>query len=102
MSALDEVAALPGGGAVAAVAAQVHGNPGAIRDIANRWSEAVGDCVGHAGTVRAAVADVTQDWQGSAATAFTAFMGRFRAAAHGAQHALNPAPRAFPGGARTP
>ncbi|HKB32019.1 MAG TPA: WXG100 family type VII secretion target [Streptosporangiaceae bacterium] len=91
MSALDEVAALPGGGAVAAVAAQVHGNPGAIRDIANRWSEAVGDCVGHAGTVRAAVADVTQDWQGSSATAFTAFMGRFGAAAHGAQQALNTA-----------
>src|SRR5260370_665038 len=91
MSALDEVAALPGGGAVAAVVAQVEVNPAAARATATGWAEAVGDCVGHAGTVRAAVADVTQDWQGSSATAFTAFMGRFGAAAHGAQQALNTA-----------
>ena len=55
MSASDEVAGLPGGEALAALAAQVRGNPGAIRDIANRWSEAAGDCAAHAGSVKAAV-----------------------------------------------
>jgi WXG100 family type VII secretion target len=99
MSASDEVAALPGGGALAALAAQVRGNPAAIRDVANRWSSAAGRCEAHAGSVKAAVGDVTQDWQGTSATAFAAFMGRFGAAGEAAEHALGAAARTLRGAA---
>ena len=91
MTASDEVAGLPGGEALAALAAEVRGNPGAIREIANRWSEAAGDCGAHAGTVKMAVADVTQEWQGASATAFAALMSRFGAASRRAEHALKAA-----------
>ncbi len=97
MSASDEVAGLPGGEALAALAAQVHGNPAAIRDIANRWSAAAGDCATHAGNVQAAVADVGHEWQGSSASAFAAFMGRFGAAGRGAEQALDAAARELRG-----
>lgn len=88
MSASDEVAGLPGGQAIAALAAQVKGNPAAIRDIAGSWAEAAGDCSAHADTVRRAVSEVSHDWQGSSATAFAAFMRRFARASRGVQHAL--------------
>ena len=91
MTASDEVAGLPGGDALAALAAQVRGDPGAIREIANRWSEAAGDCGAHAGTVKTAVADVTQEWQGASAAAFAALMSRFGAACRRAEHALKAA-----------
>ena len=91
MTASDEVAGLPGGEALAALAAQLRGKPGAIREIANRWSEAAGDCGVHAGTVQTAVADVTQEWQGVSATAFAALMSRFGAACRRAEHALKAA-----------
>jgi uncharacterized protein YukE len=97
MSAADEVARLPGGEAVAALATQVRGNPGAIRDIANRWSAAAGKCGGHAGSVKEAVGDLTQDWQGTSATAFAAFMGRFGSAGMAAEQALNAAARTLRG-----
>ena len=101
MSASDEVASLPGGGAVAAFAAQVRGNPGAIRAIANRWSEAAADCAAHTGSVRAGAADVTQVWKGTSATAFAAFMGRFGAAGMAAEDALRAAARTLRGAAGT-
>jgi uncharacterized protein YukE len=101
MSASDEVAGLPGGEALAALAAQVHGNPGAIRDIASRWSAAAGKCEAHAGSVKAAVGEVLQDWQGTSATAFGAFMGRFGAAGAVAEQALGAAARTLRGVAGT-
>ena len=91
MSASEEVAGLPGGEALAALAAQVDANPAAIRYIADRWSVAAGNCGTHAGHVRAAVTDVGQEWQGTSATAFAAFMGRFGAAGRGAEQALDAA-----------
>lgn len=91
MGASEEVAGLPGGQALAVLAAQVRGNPAAIRDIASSWAEAAGGCSAHAGAVRRAVFDVGHDWQGSSATEFTSFMSRFAEASRTARQALRAA-----------
>lgn len=88
MSASDEVAGLPGGQALAALAAQVQAKPGAIRDIAKRWSQAAHDCQTHEASVNRAVSEVGDDWKGSSADAFATFMGRFTTAGGSAREAL--------------
>jgi WXG100 family type VII secretion target len=91
MSASDEVAGLPGGQALAALAAQVQVKPGTIRDIAKRWSRAAADCQVHSASVNNAVSEVGQDWKGTSAEAFAAFMGGFSDAGSDARQALNAA-----------
>lgn len=91
MSASDEVTGLPGGQPLAALAQLVHADTQAIRDIAGSWSEAAGDCEYHTGMVRTAVAEVGQDWKGSSASAFVAFMGRFNGAGLAAHRSLKSA-----------
>ncbi len=97
MSASDEVAGLPGGQALAALAAQVRVKAGPIRDIAKRWSQAAGDCQAHTASVNKAVAEVAHDWKGTSAEAFATFMSRFSAAGHDAQQTLRSAARTLDG-----
>lgn len=76
MSALDEVAALPGGVELAALADKVEtAQPQAVRDIAHRWKQAAGKCGDQTGVVQRSVGQLDGAWEGKSADAFVAYMG---------------------------
>ena len=78
MSAKDEVAALPGGQAVAALAEKVDtARPEAVRDIATRWKDAATKCGDSGNAVQQSVSRLDGAWEGTSADGFVAYMGEF-------------------------
>jgi len=89
VSAVDEVAGLPDGDAVAGIARKVDkAQPQAIRDIATRWRDAAAKCGDGSRAVTGAVNQLDGAWEGASADAFTAYMGTFNKAAGSVGEAL--------------
>lgn len=86
MSLADAVAALPGGGAFAALWTHVNGDPGAISDIASKLNSAADKAETSARTISKTAGEVGDAWHGPAAQSFSAYMNHFGAAA-GSVHA---------------
>ncbi|SMD07604.1 transglycosylase SLT domain-containing protein [Lentzea albidocapillata] len=75
MSAMDEVAALPGGAELAALADKIEtAQPQAVRDIANRWKQAAGKCGDHTNVLQRSVTQLDGAWEGKSADGFVAYM----------------------------
>lgn len=75
MSAMDEVAALPGGADLAALADKIEtAQPQAVRDIASRWKQAAGKCGDQTNVVQRSVAQLDGAWEGRSADGFVAYM----------------------------
>lgn len=75
MSAMDEVAALPGGADLAALADKIEtAQPQAVRDIASRWKQAAGKCGDQTNVVQRSVAQLDGAWEGKSADGFVAYM----------------------------
>ncbi|WP_285637246.1 transglycosylase SLT domain-containing protein [Lentzea sp. NBRC 102530] len=73
---MDEVAALPGGAELAALADKVEtAQPQAVRDIATRWKQAAGKCGDQTGVLQRSVAQLDGGWEGKSADGFVAYMG---------------------------
>jgi len=89
MSVVDEVAGLPGGQALAALAAQVQGSPAAVHDLANRWSKVANDSAVSTAGVGRAVSRVRQTWLGSSNDALTDLMSQFGRAGEATQQSLS-------------
>ncbi|MEV8441514.1 transglycosylase SLT domain-containing protein [Actinosynnema sp. NPDC051121] len=78
MGASDEVAGLPGGQALAQLAAKVDtARPDAVKEIANRWKQAAAKAVESGDAVRQSVARLDGAWQGGSADGFVAYMEGF-------------------------
>lgn len=89
MSAVDEVAGLPGGAAVAEIARKVEtAQPQAVRDIATHWRESAGKCGDGGKSVTGAVNALDGAWEGGSADAFTGYMGNFTKAGTSVSEAL--------------
>ncbi|GAA3042126.1 NlpC/P60 family protein [Streptosporangium longisporum] len=88
MSAVDAVAALPGGQALAALAKKTDGDPGAIRAIAARWRRAAGSSTEPFALLNKAVKQVDTAWKGASADAFVAYMRRYDSAGTSLREAL--------------
>ncbi|MGC5016561.1 NlpC/P60 family protein [Streptosporangium sp. DT93] len=88
MSAVDAVAALPGGQALATLAKKTDGDPGAIRAIAARWRKAAGSSAEPFALLGKAVHQVDTAWKGSSADAFVAYMRRYGSAGTSLRDAL--------------
>ena len=80
MSLADAVAALPGGGAFAALWAQVDGDPGGIDDLASRLRQAATKAEESTHRISRTAAEVGDAWHGPAAESFAGYMHRFGAA----------------------
>jgi WXG100 family type VII secretion target len=92
VSAKDEVAALPGGQALAGLAEKVErAQPQAVRDIAERWKQAVTSSDESGGDVARSVTTLDGGWEGDAADAFVVYMGRFGKAGESISRALTDA-----------
>ncbi|TWP53057.1 PPE domain-containing protein [Lentzea tibetensis] len=90
MSAKDEVAALPGGAPLAALADKVEtAQPEAVREIATRWRQAAGKCGDNTNTVQQSVNQLDGAWQGGSADGFVAYMGNFGKCGTAMAEALN-------------
>ncbi|AHI01936.1 hypothetical protein GCM10010174_85880 [Kutzneria viridogrisea] len=90
MSAVDEVAGLPGGGAVAEIARKVeNAQPQAVRDIAQHYRQAAGKCEEGGKAVTSSVNALDGAWEGGSASAFTTYMGNFTKAGSSVSEALN-------------
>jgi WXG100 family type VII secretion target len=90
MSAVDDVAGLPGGGAVADIARKVEkAQPQAIRDMAKHWRDSASKCDSQGKAVTSAVNALDGAWSGGSADAFTAYMGNFTKAGGSMSEALN-------------
>ncbi|MET1074677.1 MAG: WXG100 family type VII secretion target, partial [Umezawaea sp.] len=89
MSAKDEVAALPGGQALAALAAKVDtAQPEAVKEIATRWKEAADKCGESGNTVQQSVNQLDGAWEGVSADGFVAYMGEFTKSGNSLKDAL--------------
>lgn len=82
------VAALPGGQALAQIAAELDGNSAAINTVASAWTTAADNAATYTSKITDAVQDVADDWQGSAADAFTGLMRSFAEASSIVQQPL--------------
>ncbi|GDY32117.1 transglycosylase SLT domain-containing protein [Gandjariella thermophila] len=92
MGAKDEVAALPGGQALADLADKVDGaQPEAIRQIARHWTDAASRCGECDTAVKNSVAQLDGAWQGGSADGFVAYMAGFGNAGASLQQALTSA-----------
>jgi len=89
MSVVDEVAGLPGGQTLAAIAQQVLNGPAEVHDIANRWSKAANETTVCAAAVRGTVVRVGQTWLGGSNAAFTDLMSQFDRASSVASGSLS-------------
>lgn len=89
MSLPDEVAALPGGGPVAAAMTVIStADPDGMRDLATRWQRAA-DQYTSTGTALSGVTDQLHgQWTGAAATEFTGYVGSLNTACGSLSHAL--------------
>ncbi|MEV0676764.1 WXG100 family type VII secretion target [Actinosynnema sp. NPDC050436] len=78
MSAVDEVAALPGGQAVAQLAGKVEkARPEAVREIAARWRQAAAKGVESGNDIAQRVGQLDSAWEGGSADGFVAYMAEF-------------------------
>src|SRR5438309_2105550 len=90
MSAVDDVAGLPGGGPVADLARKVeNAQPQSIRDTATHWRDAAGKCGDLGKGVTGAVNALDGAWEGPSAEAFTGYIGNFTKAGGSVSEALN-------------
>ncbi|WP_191297889.1 transglycosylase SLT domain-containing protein [Lentzea cavernae] len=72
---MDEVAALPGGAELAALADKVEtAQPQAVRDIANRWKQAAGKCGDQTNVLQRSVTQLDGAWEGKSSDGFVAYM----------------------------
>ncbi|NUR88106.1 MAG: WXG100 family type VII secretion target, partial [Nonomuraea sp.] len=88
MSAPEAINGLPNGPTLAALAAQVTGDPGAIRGIAKRWRAAAGKVLARSGELGGAVTTVDLAWEGSSADAFVRYMSDYGRAGQDLHDAL--------------
>jgi WXG100 family type VII secretion target len=89
MSAKDEVAALPGGQAVAQLAEKVDtAQPEAVKEIATRWKNAATKCDECGNVVNQSVNQLDGAWEGSSADGFVAYMGDFTKSGNSLKDAL--------------
>ncbi|WP_329429444.1 WXG100 family type VII secretion target [Streptosporangium sp. NBC_01495] len=77
MSVREEIAKLPGGASLAALVDKVNGRPADIRDVAIRWRGLAGKVNEHIGSLRSAVVDVDNNWEGESANAFDVYMRNY-------------------------
>ncbi|WP_232837415.1 WXG100 family type VII secretion target [Lentzea terrae] len=90
MSAMDEVAALPGGAELAALADKIEtAQPQAVRDIANRWKQAAGKCGDQTNALQRSISQLDGAWEGKSADGFVAYMGNVMKAGTSMSDALN-------------
>ncbi|GGU18808.1 WXG100 family type VII secretion target [Lentzea flava] len=90
MSAMDEVAALPGGAELAALADKIEtAQPQAVRDIANRWKQAAGKCGDQTNAMQRSVSQLDGAWEGKSADGFVAYMGNLMKCGTSMTDALN-------------
>ncbi|GAB2825659.1 transglycosylase SLT domain-containing protein [Lentzea nigeriaca] len=90
MSAMDEVAALPGGAELAALADKIEtAQPQAVRDIANRWKQAAGKCGDQTNALQRSVSQLDGAWEGKSADGFVAYMGNLMKCGTSMTDALN-------------
>ncbi|MEV6606850.1 transglycosylase SLT domain-containing protein [Kutzneria sp. NPDC051319] len=90
MSAVDDVAGLPGGGEVADIARKVEkAQPSVVRDIATHWRDSASKCDNQGKAVTSAVNALDGAWSGGSADGFTAYMGNFTKAGGSMSEALN-------------
>ncbi|WP_406601492.1 transglycosylase SLT domain-containing protein [Lentzea miocenica] len=90
MSAMDEVAALPGGAELAALADKIEtAQPQAVRDIANRWKQAAGKCGDQTNVLQRSVSQLDGGWEGKSADGFVAYMGNLTKCGTSMADALN-------------
>lgn len=90
MSAMDEVAALPGGAELAALADKIEtAQPQAVRDIANRWKQAAGKCGDQTNVLQKSVTQLDGAWEGRSADGFVAYMGNVTKAGTSMADGLN-------------
>ncbi|KAA2260101.1 transglycosylase SLT domain-containing protein [Solihabitans fulvus] len=89
MSAKDEVAGLPGGAALAALADKVDSaQPDSVREIANQLTTAAGKCDESDTAVGKSVAQLDGAWEGKSAQGFTTYMADFTKAGGSVKDAL--------------
>lgn len=87
---MDEVAALPGGAELAALADKIEtAQPQAVRDIANRWKQAAGKCGDQTNALQRSVSQLDGAWEGKSADGFVAYMGNVTKAGTSMTDALN-------------
>jgi WXG100 family type VII secretion target len=90
VSAMDEVAALPGGAELAALADKIEtAQPQAVRDIANRWKQAAGKCGDQTNVLQKSVTQLDGAWEGKSADGFVAYMGKLTKCGTSMTDALN-------------
>ncbi|MFI6098579.1 transglycosylase SLT domain-containing protein [Lentzea sp. NPDC051213] len=90
MSAMDEVAALPGGAELAALADKIEtAQPQAVRDIANRWKQAGGKCGDQTNALQKSVSQMDGAWEGKSADGFVAYMANVTKCGTSMTEALN-------------
>ncbi|SDL68183.1 WXG100 family type VII secretion target [Lentzea albidocapillata subsp. violacea] len=90
MSAMDEVAALPGGAELAALADRIEtAQPQAVRDIANRWKHAAGKCGDQTNVLQRSVTQLDGAWEGRSADGFVAYMANVTKCGTSMAEALN-------------
>ncbi|MBB5954529.1 uncharacterized protein YukE [Saccharothrix tamanrassetensis] len=78
MSAVDEVAGLPGGQALAQLADKVAtARPEAVKEIADRWKQAATKGADAGNTVQQSVGRLDGAWEGGSADGFVAYMVEF-------------------------
>jgi WXG100 family type VII secretion target len=87
---MDEVAALPGGAELAALADKIEtAQPQAVRDIANRWKQAAGKCGDQTNVLQKSVTQLDGAWEGRSADGFVAYMGNVTKAGTSMADGLN-------------
>nr|WP_189252224.1 WXG100 family type VII secretion target [Lentzea flava] len=87
---MDEVAALPGGAELAALADKIEtAQPQAVRDIANRWKQAAGKCGDQTNAMQRSVSQLDGAWEGKSADGFVAYMGNLMKCGTSMTDALN-------------
>ncbi|RKT51604.1 transglycosylase SLT domain-containing protein [Saccharothrix australiensis] len=90
MSAVDEVAGLPGGQALAELAGKVEkARPEAVREIANRWRQAAAKCAESGNAVQQSVGRLDGAWEGGSADGFVAYMAEFTKGGNALHDALD-------------
>jgi WXG100 family type VII secretion target len=90
VSAMDEVAALPGGAELTALADKIEtAQPQAVRDIANRWKQAAGKCGDQTNVLQRSISQLDGAWEGKSADGFVAYMGNVMKAGTSMTDALN-------------
>lgn len=85
------VGGLPGGGRLVELIDEVTGEPGAIREIARRWTGAGSVTDASASALRAATGGVDEAWQGAAADTFVGYLNGFASLCGGTKDQLETA-----------